>query len=126
VLHEQASLTLCKAILSQFSKKNATTTDMEETTEDEAIFQMLDGESEDDCVVELDIEGDQDGDEIDPAVEEHDAAMVDAIVDALALEEDDAQFIDSLTHEQVNLGRFSVTKVSALNLIKCELDLYER
>ena len=49
-------------------------------------------------------------DEIDPSVEEEDAVMIQQIFDQSELEKDDMRYIHSLTHEDINLGQFSIAK----------------
>ena len=51
-----------------------------------------------------------DGDDIDPAVESSDSA----IVDEVAAEADSDASLPQLTQEQINLGRFSLSKVQTI------------
>ena len=51
-----------------------------------------------------------DGDDIDPAVESSDFA----IVDEVAAEADSDASLPQLTQEQINLGRFSLSKVQTI------------
>jgi hypothetical protein len=55
----------------------------------------------------------EDGDEIDPAVQLSDSAMV----DEAAAETDADSSLPQLTREQINLGRFSVSKVCIVDNI---------
>jgi hypothetical protein len=68
-------------------------------------------EEDDDEEVDPDIDDDDDDDEIDSAVETSDNAMVDDIVRDL---EQDSFGEELLTREDINLGRFSLSKVRSL------------
>jgi hypothetical protein len=70
--------------------------------DDDAAFNELeDGQPEDDEEPD-----EEDTDEIDPAVEANDNAMVDEVAAEL-----DTETLPSLTREEINLGRFSLSKV---------------
>jgi hypothetical protein len=70
--------------------------------DDDAAFNELeDGQPEDDEEPD-----EEDTDKIDPAVEANDNAMVDEVAAEL-----DTETLLSLTREEINLGRFSLSKV---------------
>jgi hypothetical protein len=92
-----------QAILSQFSKTKASADDDDENN---AMISRLQEEDDDD-EVDPDID-DDDGDEIDSAVEASDNAMVDDVVREVELESFGEE---TLTREDINLGRFSLSKV---------------
>jgi len=100
-----------QAILSQFSKANKATTDPDEDNEDNAMFGRLQEEDDDD-EVDPD-EDDDDGDELDSAVEASDNAMVDGVV--RDMEEEELFGEEMPTREDINLGRFSLSKVCSLS-----------
>jgi hypothetical protein len=52
-------------------------------------------------------------DEIDPSMAESNAA----IVDAITAEVDEESDLPTLTHAEVNLGKFAVTKVNIILLV---------
>jgi len=54
------------------------------------------------------IEDEEDADEIDPSVEASDADIVAQVV----LEADEQDNMPKLTHAEINLGHFAVTRVS--------------
>ena len=94
---------IIQAIMSQFSQTKKASSSSLDNSEDDAALKELedeDGEEPEELVME-------DGDEIDPAVESSDSAMV----DEAAAETDADDSLPQLTHEQVNLGRFSLSKV---------------
>jgi hypothetical protein len=70
-------------------------------------------EEDDDEEVDPDVDDDDD-DEIDSAVEASDNAMVDDVVRDL---EQDVFGEEMLTREDINLGRFSVSKVRSLRTL---------
>jgi hypothetical protein len=72
-------------------------------------------EEDDDEEVDPDVDDDDDDDEIDSAVEASDNAMVDDIVRDL---EQDSFGEEMLTREDINLGRFSLSKVRSLNFVQ--------
>jgi hypothetical protein len=102
------------AILSQFSKTNNATTYSDEDSEDNAIISKLQ-EEDDDEEVDPDVDDDNDNgnDEIDSAVEASDKEMVDDVVREL---EQDSFGEETLTREDISLGRFSLSKVCSLSL----------
>jgi len=69
--------------------------------DDTALNKLEDGQAEDDEEPD-----EEDTDEIDPAVEANDNAMVDEVAAEL-----DTETLPSLTREEINLGRFSLSKV---------------
>jgi hypothetical protein len=87
-------------------KKNAMSDD------ERALFEPLEDVLDDENEIS-EPDGDVDSDEIDFAVEEHDAAEVDAVIEQMTLEALDAAFMESLTTEDINLGRISIAKVSS-------------
>jgi hypothetical protein len=89
--------------MSQFSQtKKASSSSLDDSEDDTALKELddEDGEEPEELVME-------DGDKIDPAVESSDSAMV----DEAAAETDADDSLPQLTHEQVNLGQFSLSKV---------------
>lgn len=94
-------------ILSQFSKTNKATTDSDDNDEDDAVFSGLQ-EVDDEEEVEPEMD-DDDGDEIDGAVDASDNVMVDEV--AREVEEEEA-WEEQLTRADINLGRFSLSKVN--------------
>jgi hypothetical protein len=73
-------------------------------------------EEDDDEEVNLDVANDDDDDdEIDSAVEASEKAMGDDIVRDL---EQDSFGEEMLTREDINLGRFSLSKVRSLNFVQ--------
>jgi hypothetical protein len=99
---------LLQAILSQFSQKNKATADTTKDAADKAVFTDLDevvNEDEDDG---NEAEAEDDSDELEPSVEVSDNAMVDAVA---AEADEEAVDLPPLTREEINLGRFAVTKV---------------
>jgi hypothetical protein len=104
-----------QAILSQFSKTNKATTDSDDHDEDDAVFSGLQ-EVDDEEEVEPEMD-DDDGDEIDSAVDASDNVMVDEV--AREVEEEEA-WEEQLTRADINLGRFSLSKVStSMTFIIC-------
>ena len=97
---------LHQSILSQFSNKTKATMDATEEAEDTATLNELDDdhgeENENEDITE------DDSDEVDPAVAENDAAIVDEIAADVANDAD----LPTLTRAEVNLGRFAITKVT--------------
>jgi hypothetical protein len=94
-----------QAILSQFVTNKASTCS-DGNDEDDAVFsgwQVVDNDDK----VEPDMDND-DGDEIDSAVEASDNAMVDQVVRDLG---DEEEFEEKLSREDINLGCFSISKV---------------
>ena len=100
---------LRKSILSQFSHKMKATTDTDEDAEDTATLNKLDDEQlGEDIENENEVNSEEDKDEeIDPAVAESDAAIVDEVAAEVTNDSD----LPTLTRDEVNLGRFAVTKV---------------
>jgi len=89
----------------QFSCKTKATSDSTEEAEDNAALGDLDEDNSKEHVsTEDDIE---DQDEIDPSVEENDAA----IIDEVAAEVENDLGLPKLSRAEVNLGHFAVTKV---------------
>jgi hypothetical protein len=74
--------------------------------DDAALNELEDGQADDDEEPD-----EEDTDEIDPSVEASDNAMVDEVAAEL-----DTETLPSLTREEINLGRFSLSKV-LFNLI---------
>jgi len=94
---------LLQAILSQFSHSKKTSDTTSENDEDDTALHALEHEDgEEYAEPEPD-----DGDDIDPAVQSSDSAMV----DEAAAEADADDSLPQLTQEQINLGRFSLSKV---------------
>jgi hypothetical protein len=95
-------------ILSQFSLKNKATADSTEDAADKAAFKDLNNPTneEDD---DMEADGNDDNDELEPSVEASDNAMVDVV--AAEVEEDDSGDVAPLTRAEVNLGHFAITKV---------------
>jgi len=58
---------------------------------------------------DMEADGNDDNDELEPSVEASDNAMVDAV--AAEVDEDDLGDVPPLTRAEVNLGRFAITKV---------------
>jgi len=69
--------------------------------DDAALNELEDGQAEDDEEPD-----EEDTDEIDPAVEANDNAMVNEVAAEL-----DTETLPSLTRKEINLGRFSLSKV---------------
>jgi hypothetical protein len=95
-------------------KANKATTDSDEDSEDNVMISRLQ-EEDDDEEVDPDVDDDDNDDEIDSAVEASDNAMVDDIVRDL---EQDSFGEEMLTREDINLGRFSLSKVRSLNFVQ--------
>ena len=108
----------CQSILSQFSQKTKVTEVMTEEAEEAATFHELEDELGEDETTE-DVEEEDVGDEIDPAVAESDAAIINAVM-AEASEEFD---LPALTQAEVNLGKFTVTKVNIISLVRYRMTL---
>lgn len=110
---------LCKSILLQFSHKTKATADADEDAEDTATFNELDDEQlGEDAENENEDRSEEDQDEeIDLAVAESDAAIVDEVAADVAND----STLPTLTHDEVNLGRFAVTKVKEplINMNMC-------
>jgi hypothetical protein len=102
-----------KAILSQFSKTKKATDDSSDPAEDEDEDEGDEEQEEDNEEHEVD-----DGDEVDSAV----AASDDAMVDQVAKEVGADKSLPSLTRDQINLGRFSLSKVPILSVNKLSHD----
>ena len=84
------------------------TTDTSEDAKDDATFVDLEDEVSENIEMNDATEDEADADEIDPLVEASDAD----IVAQVALEADEQDDMPKLTHAEINLGRFTVTKVS--------------
>lgn len=105
-----------QSILSQFSNKITATTDAIEEAEDTATLNELDDDEF--CDVEENenedgIEEDE-GEEVDPAVAESDAAIIDEVAAEVANDSD----LPPLTRAELNLGRFAVTKVTTTSIMQ--------
>jgi hypothetical protein len=89
--------------MSQFSQTRKASSSSDDNGEDDAALWELedeDGKEPEEPEVE-------DGDKLDPAVQLSDSA----IVDEVAAETDADSSLPQLTREQINLGRFSLSKV---------------
>ena len=96
-----------KSILSQFSHKTKASEDTTEEAEDTAALDSLDEDLDEDATGNGEEEH-VEGDDIDPSVEDSDAALVDEV----AAEADGDLDVPMLSRDEVNLGKFAVTKVS--------------
>ena len=92
----------------QFSHKTKATTDTTEEAEDNATLDELNDDRADDGN-EIEVNGEDENDELDPTVAESDAAIVDEVSE----EVENNLALPSLTQADVNLGRFAVTKVTS-------------
>jgi hypothetical protein len=110
-----------KAILSQFSKTNTGTSSEDEINKDNAIFEDLADVSRDEEIDPATEEDGQDSDMIDAAVEHSDETAIQEVVDSMTgdVEDEDSPSgeLHCLTREEINLGCFSLTKVSHLDLL---------
>jgi hypothetical protein len=99
-----------KAILSQFYKKKNSKDDecLSDDRDDDEV------EPDDDAICH------DDSDEIDPAVASSDEAMIQEVIDSLDgdVEDDDdaTKTLRHLTSEEINLGCYSVSKVSTMTI----------
>jgi hypothetical protein len=101
-----------KAILSQFSKTNKASSNADKEAADNDRFDDLQdsrglGDEEE--------YGAEPADEMDPSVDESDNIAVDGVGTDVDLD----GRVPPLTHEEVNLGRFSVLKVCYLSMAYC-------
>ena len=96
----------CKSILSQFSHKTKASKDTTEEAEDAAALDSLDDDLDEEATGNDEEEHVED--DIDPSVEASDAALVDEV----AAETDGDLDVPTLSRDEVNLGKFAVTKVS--------------
>ena len=96
-----------KSILLQFSHKTKVSEDTTEEVEDAAALDSLDEDLDEDTTGNGEEEH-VEGDDIDPSVEDSDATLVDEVV----AEADGNLDIPTLSRNEVNLGKFAVTKVS--------------
>jgi hypothetical protein len=96
---------LHQSILSQFSNKTTAATDATEEAEDTATLNELDNDEF--CDDENKDAAEEDNDEVDPAVAESDAAIIDEVAADVANNSD----LPTLTHAETNLGRFAIMKV---------------
>ena len=94
-----------KAILSQFSKQN--------TMADNSNIEDLDDEFDDEEEADLNMGEDHedDGEVIDPAIQASDALLVREVVWELDNAGSEAEISFNLSHEDIELGHCSVTKV---------------
>ena len=92
----------------QFSHKTKATTDTTEEAEDNATLDELNDDRADDGN-EIEVNGEDENDELDPTVVESDAAMVDEVLE----EVENNLALPGLTRADANLGRFAVTKVTS-------------
>ena len=106
-----------QSVLSQFSHKTKATEDAIEEAEDAAALDELDDDLDNDLdnepVEDNTPENEEDvglEDEIDVSVAESD----DAIIDAVGAGAGDDCGVPTLTREEVNLGKFAVTKVRVI------------
>jgi hypothetical protein len=81
--------------------------------EDDAAFEELEDDVGDDDVADSDEHDDDSGDEIDGCVAESD----DALVDAVASEVSEDAALPTLSHAELNLGKFAVTKVNHIPVV---------
>jgi hypothetical protein len=107
LLHD---LTTFQAVLSQFSRSRKASDDDNEDKEDEEILKEMEEQ-----------EGEEDEEEDEEEDAERDASD-DAFVQRVNKELDDGSEVDehdipSLTREDINLGRFSIHKVSYLHVL---------
>jgi hypothetical protein len=111
-LHNLTNRLSHQAILSQFSHKTKATTDASEDAEDTATLNDLDDDEVGDDTTNKNEESNEEGtdDEIDPAIAESN----NSIVEGVAAEIENDTDLPTLTRANVNLGRFAVTKVTAL------------
>ena len=94
---------------------------MEDTTEeaeDAAALDELEDELDKDETTE-NVEEEDVEDEIDPAVAESDTAIVNAVAAEVSEESD----LPALTRAEVNLGKFAVTKVNIISLVRYRMTL---
>jgi len=95
--------------MSQFSQTRKASSSSSDDAEDDAALQEFEDEDGEEPE-ELEME---DSDKIDPAVQLSDSAMVDEV----AAETDADGSLPQLTPEQINLGRFSLSKVCIVDNI---------
>jgi hypothetical protein len=95
--------------MSQFSQTRKASSSSSGDAEDDAALQEFEDEDGEEPE-ELEM---GDSDEIDPAVQLSDSAMVDEV----AAETDADGSLPQLTPEQINLGRFSLSKVCIVDNI---------
>jgi hypothetical protein len=93
-----------KAILSQFSKSNKASKDVDEEDADHDHFDDLDDNT---GLGNEEIEDVESADETDPSVEHSDRMALDCVASDIELDE----WLPFMTRDDVNLGRFSVFKV---------------
>jgi hypothetical protein len=91
----------------QFSHKTKASKDTTEKAEDAAVLDSLDEDLDEDTTGNGEEEH-VEGDDIDPFVEDSDTALVDEV----AAEADGDLDVPMLSRDEVNLGKFAVTKVS--------------
>jgi hypothetical protein len=96
-----------KSILSQFSQKTKVSEDTTEEAEDTAALDSLDEDLDEDATGNGEKEH-VEGDDIDLSVEDSDTALVDVV----AAEADGDLDVPTLSRDEVNLEKFTVTKVS--------------
>ena len=100
----------CKSILLQFSHKTEASEDTTEEAEDTAVLDSLDEDLDEDMMGNGEEEHIE-GDDIDPSVEDNNAALIDEV----AAEANDDLDVPTLSRDEVNLGKFAVTKVSVFH-----------
>ena len=97
----------CKSILLQFSHKIKASEDTMEEAKDAAVLDSLNDDLDKDMMGNGEEEH-VEGDGIDPSVEDSDTALVDKV----AAETNGDLDIPTLSCNEVNIGKFAVTKVS--------------
>jgi hypothetical protein len=101
-----------KAILSQFTRAASKAFGVEEDTKDHAFLDSLE-EEEDDEAADSDLdEGDEDADDVNMDTDQRDNDIVQRVIESLEGDINDANGrLRTLTCEEVNLGRFTLTKL---------------
>jgi hypothetical protein len=120
-----------QAILSQFSRKTKASKDADEAAEDDAVFDDLEHVGiDDEADPDVDEPTDDDIDDVKTTTEDSDAVIVNRLAEELEADEDgdddndtDGQQSRRLTREEINLGRFSLSKVTRSHIIFSYLTL---
>jgi hypothetical protein len=100
-----------QAILSQFSQNTKASDDEEDEEHNADLFKNLSDEEEEDD--DADAEPQLDDDEVDPIVDASDAAMIQEVIAGVGY----GDRIPMLSHTEINVGCFSVFKVSFITSV---------
>jgi hypothetical protein len=100
-----------QAILSQFSQNMKASDDEEDEEHDADLFKNLSDEEEEED--DADAEPQLDDDEVDPIVDVSDAAMIQEVIAGVGY----GDRIPMLSRTKINVGRFSVFKVSFITSV---------